>query len=177
VRSGAPGSASRDGGRRKLSAHGRCDLGAEELDRPHDLRVRHRADAELNEKAVVVEELVLEEDLLDDLLRGADEVRAAPNSGNDSMNEPPPAMISARPPESRSIVAKSWKTRTGSSELRTETSDLDALDDEVVRPLRPEAPSRPPGRKHAPLDRPTDPQLDLDAIAARSVGLTAAALL
>ena len=28
-------------------------------------------------------------------------------------------MISARPPESRSIVAKSWNTRTGSSELST----------------------------------------------------------
>ena len=35
------------------------------------------------------------------------------------MNEPRPAMISARPPESRSSVAKSWKTRTGSSELST----------------------------------------------------------
>ena len=35
------------------------------------------------------------------------------------MNEPRPAMISARPPESRSTVAKSWKTRTGSSELST----------------------------------------------------------
>ncbi len=31
-------------------------------------------------------------------------------------------MISARPPESRSSVAKSWKTRTGSSELSTETA-------------------------------------------------------
>ncbi len=31
-------------------------------------------------------------------------------------------MISARPPESRSRVAKSWKTRTGSSELITETA-------------------------------------------------------
>ena len=35
------------------------------------------------------------------------------------MNEPRPAMISARPPDSRSSVAKSWKTRTGSSELST----------------------------------------------------------
>ena len=35
------------------------------------------------------------------------------------MNEPRPAMISARPPESRSSVAKSWNTRTGSSELST----------------------------------------------------------
>ena len=38
------------------------------------------------------------------------------------MNEPRPAMISARPPESRSSVAKSWKTRTGSSELSTVTA-------------------------------------------------------
>ncbi len=38
------------------------------------------------------------------------------------MNEPRPAMISARPPEIRSSVAKSWKTRTGSSELRTLTA-------------------------------------------------------
>src|ERR1700710_2946159 len=38
------------------------------------------------------------------------------------MKEPRPAMISARPPESRSSVAKSWKTRTGSSELSTETA-------------------------------------------------------
>ena len=35
------------------------------------------------------------------------------------MNEPRPAMISARPPESRSRVANCWKTRTGSSELST----------------------------------------------------------
>ena len=38
------------------------------------------------------------------------------------MNEPRPAMISARPPESRSRVANSWKTRTGSSELSTVTA-------------------------------------------------------
>ncbi len=31
-------------------------------------------------------------------------------------------MISARPPDSRSSVAKSWKTRTGSSELMTLTA-------------------------------------------------------
>ena len=31
-------------------------------------------------------------------------------------------MISARPPESRSTVAKSWNTRTGSSELTTVTA-------------------------------------------------------
>ena len=44
-------------------------------------RVRHRADAELDEEAVVAEDLVLEEDLLDDLLRAADEVRAAQRRG------------------------------------------------------------------------------------------------
>ena len=38
------------------------------------------------------------------------------------MNDPRPAMISARPPESRSTVENSWKTRTGSSELRTLTA-------------------------------------------------------
>ena len=38
------------------------------------------------------------------------------------MNEPRPAMISARPPVIRSSVAKSWKTRTGSSELITLTA-------------------------------------------------------
>ncbi len=38
------------------------------------------------------------------------------------MNEPRPAMISARPPEIRSSVAKSWNTRTGSSELSTVTA-------------------------------------------------------
>ncbi len=38
------------------------------------------------------------------------------------MNEPRPAMISARPPDRRSSVANSWKTRTGSSELMTLTA-------------------------------------------------------
>src|ERR687890_2189013 len=38
------------------------------------------------------------------------------------MNEPRPAMTSARPSEIRSSVAKSWKTRTGSSELKTVTA-------------------------------------------------------
>ena len=38
------------------------------------------------------------------------------------MNEPRPTMISARPSESRSRVAKSWCTRTGSSELMTVTA-------------------------------------------------------
>ena len=38
------------------------------------------------------------------------------------MNDPRPAMISARPPEIRSSSANSWKTRTGSSELSTVTA-------------------------------------------------------
>ena len=38
------------------------------------------------------------------------------------MNDPRPAMISARPPESRSRVAKSWNTRTGSSDESTLTA-------------------------------------------------------
>ena len=38
------------------------------------------------------------------------------------MNDPRPTMISARPPESRSSVENSWKTRIGSSELRTVTA-------------------------------------------------------
>jgi hypothetical protein len=39
--------------------------------------VRKRADRELDQEPIVLEDLVLEEDLLDDLLRAADEVRAA----------------------------------------------------------------------------------------------------
>ncbi len=38
------------------------------------------------------------------------------------MNDPRPAMISARPPDRRSTVANSWKTRTGSAELSTVTA-------------------------------------------------------
>ncbi len=38
------------------------------------------------------------------------------------MKEPRPAMISARPPERRSTVENCWKTRIGSSELKTETA-------------------------------------------------------
>ena len=43
------------------------------------------------------------------------------------MNEPRPAMISARPPDSRSSVANCWKTRTGSSELRTLTAQVSRI--------------------------------------------------
>jgi len=38
------------------------------------------------------------------------------------MNEPRPATISALPFESRSSVANSWNTRTGSAALRTVTA-------------------------------------------------------
>ncbi len=38
------------------------------------------------------------------------------------MNEPRPAMISARPLERRSSVENCWNTRTGSSELSTVTA-------------------------------------------------------
>jgi hypothetical protein len=38
------------------------------------------------------------------------------------MNEPRPAMISARPPDRRSTSANCWNTRTGSSELSTDTA-------------------------------------------------------
>src|SRR5438094_363047 len=66
------------------------------------------------------------------------------------------------------------------------TSDLDALDEDVVRPGRfdrklqvglPDASARRAILTVALTGRPTDPQLDLDGIAARSDGLTAAALL
>ena len=43
------------------------------------------------------------------------------------MNEPRPAMISARPCESRSNVAKSWNTRTGSSDDSTLTADVSRM--------------------------------------------------
>ena len=68
-----------DGGssRAERLAHRGRDLRPEQLDRTHDARVRQRADAELHEEAAVPEDLVLEEDLLDHLLRAADEVRAA----------------------------------------------------------------------------------------------------
>ena len=48
--------------------------------------------------------------------------RSYPNNGNDSMNDPRPAVISARPLLMRSMVAKSWNTRTGSSDDSTVTA-------------------------------------------------------
>ena len=46
-----------------------------------------------------------------------------PNSGNDSVNEPRPTITSARPLEIAFSVENRWKTRTGSSELRTVTEE------------------------------------------------------
>ena len=43
-------------------ANGRSDFGAEQLDRAHHLVVRQRADAELHEESVVLEDLVLEQE-------------------------------------------------------------------------------------------------------------------
>ena len=43
-------------------------------------------------------------------------------------------MISARPPESRSSVAKFWNTRTGSSLLRTVTALLSRMRDDRSAP-------------------------------------------
>ena len=59
-----------------FGADDRRHLGAEELYRAHEAPVRHRADAELKQKALVAEDLVLKEDLLDYVLRAADEVRS-----------------------------------------------------------------------------------------------------
>ena len=48
--------------------------------------------------------------------------RSNPNSGNDSMKEPRPRMMSARPSDMASIVEKRSKTRIGSSEDSTVTA-------------------------------------------------------
>ena len=45
------------------------------------------------------------------------------------MKLPRPAMISARPFDSRSSVANCWKTRTGSSELSTVTALVSRMRD------------------------------------------------
>src|SRR5687768_8735587 len=70
----------RVGGRRtsrQRAPHGGRDLRPVQLDRSHDLIVRQGPDGELDEEPVVLEDLVLVEDLLHDLLRAADEIRAA----------------------------------------------------------------------------------------------------
>ncbi len=43
------------------------------------------------------------------------------------MNEPRPAISSARPPDTRSRVTKFWKARTGSAELSTVTALLSLI--------------------------------------------------
>ena len=65
---------------RDLRPHDGCDLGTEELDRAQDLVVRHRPDGDLEQEALVLEDLVLEEDLLDHLLGAAHEVRPTGSS-------------------------------------------------------------------------------------------------
>src|SRR3954467_15211056 len=67
-------SCGRSGSPREFAAHEWRDLGAEQLDRAQHALVRQRAHAELHEKAIVPEDLVLEEDLLGHLLGVADEV-------------------------------------------------------------------------------------------------------
>jgi tellurite resistance protein TerC len=62
---------------RRRGPDGRSYHGPEQLDRAHRQGVRHRADGELEQEAVVSEELVLEEDLLGHLGRAPDEVRSA----------------------------------------------------------------------------------------------------
>jgi hypothetical protein len=88
--------------------------------------VGHVADRDLDQRALLAEEPVPDEDLLRDRLGIADGVRAAragrgvergavgrspPALAPDY--DPRPAMISARPPDSRSSVANCWNTRTG----------------------------------------------------------------
>src|SRR5918997_1066255 len=68
---------SRVGPARELLADGRGYLGAEKLYGAHYPIVGQRADADLGHKALVAEELVLEEDLLDDLLGAPNEELAA----------------------------------------------------------------------------------------------------
>lgn len=56
-------------------AHRRRDLSPEELNGAKDRGVRHGADTELGKEALVTEKLVLEKNLVDHLLRVADEQR------------------------------------------------------------------------------------------------------
>lgn len=65
--------------------------------------------------------------------------------GKLSMKEPRPAMISARPLETRSRVANCWNTRTGSSELSTVT----ALDSRIAEVLAAAAPRSTAGAEIA----------------------------
>ncbi len=56
-----------------LGAHGGRHLRAEQLDRAHDVAVGQVAHAHLHQEPLVAEDLVLEQDLLDHLLRAADQ--------------------------------------------------------------------------------------------------------
>ena len=58
-------------------ADNRGDFRAEQFDGVHEFVVGHCADAELHQKALVVEDRMLEQDFLDDVVRAADEIRAA----------------------------------------------------------------------------------------------------
>src|SRR5580704_18551480 len=57
-------------------ANDRRDLGREQLDHPGHVRERQAADVDLRQETLVAEQLALIKDLVDDLLRAADENRA-----------------------------------------------------------------------------------------------------
>src|SRR3984957_17552846 len=58
------------------SANHRCDLGREQLDHAGDFGKRQAADVDLRQETLVAEQLALIQDLVDNLLRAADENRA-----------------------------------------------------------------------------------------------------
>ena len=87
-----------------LGAHDRRDLGAEQLDRPHHVRVRDRADAHLPDVALIAEQLVLEQDLLGDLLGGPDGERAARRAQRLVLGPPDGGQPRSRP--MRFIIAR-----------------------------------------------------------------------
>ncbi len=60
-----------------LGSYRRRDLRTEKLDRAQHVRVREGADADLCEKPVMPEDLVLEENLLDHFVWAADNERTA----------------------------------------------------------------------------------------------------
>ena len=61
---------------RGVAANGRSNLGREQLDHAGDFRKRQAADVDLRLEALVAEQLPLIENLIDDLLRTADEQAA-----------------------------------------------------------------------------------------------------
>src|SRR5580700_4687403 len=58
------------------AANDRRDLGREQLDHAGNVRKRQAADVDLRQETLVAEQLALIQDLIDDLLRAADENRA-----------------------------------------------------------------------------------------------------